>query len=332
MKNNKLAFIGTGAMATATARVAYDSGYKNIIMYGIDEQERTELSNGINTKYFPNSVKLPNFKTTDELDFALENVSYIVIAVPSKVMDKVMNQIVNNLNSEVIIINVAKGFYPGTEVSLHEGITNKTKKNKFVKGVVSLIGPSHAEEIVTSTPTIVSVVGKDEKIIVEVQNIFNCEYFRTYMQTDVIGAEVGASYKNILAIASGISNGLGYGINTTAALISRGIAEMARFNKAMKGKVDTIMGLTGIGDLVVTAMSPLSRNFTFGKELASKGKKALKTTTTVEGIAALDIIYKIAKKKNLELPIINFLYGVIHEGKDMHKMINSLWNRGLKSE
>ena len=321
---NKIAIIGSGAMATAVAKVAFDTGNENITIYGVDEKELSDLSKGLNSKYFPDTIKLPNFKTTSDLEVALNDVDFIILATPSKVMNIVLNQVISKLSNEAIIINVAKGFYPGTKFSLHEGIYQQTSNNKFIKGVVSLIGPSHAEEIVKSAPTIVSVVGNDIDVIKKAQTLFNNRYFRTYIQTDVKGAEVGAAYKNVLAIASGVSSGLGYGINTTAALLTRGLAEMMRFNKLMGGKTETIMGLTGIGDLIVTAMSPLSRNFTFGKNLALKGKAALNTEATVEGITALGIIHEIGAEEKLDLPIVEFLYNVIYNEESIKELVKSL--------
>lgn len=329
---NKIAMIGSGAMATAIAKVIYDAGNENIVIYGVDEVEVNELKKGINTKYFPNSVKLPNFETTTNLAEALDGAEYIVTAVPSKVMAGVIQAMEPLFNTDVKIINVSKGFYPNTHMSLHEGIKHATKHIPFVKGVVSLIGPSHAEEIALGLPTVVALVDKDKKLCLEMEELFNTNYFRTYVQTDVKGAEVGAAYKNVLAIASGVSAGLGYGINATAALLTRGLAEMRRFNKVMKGKDETIIGLTGVGDLIVTATSDLSRNYTFGKNLAKNKKEALKTTNTVEGLVALDVIHNIAKDKKIELPIVEFLYQSVHNDIDMTKIVEKLWSRDLKSE
>lgn len=324
---NKITIIGSGAMATATSKVIFDSGYENITIYGIDKGELSDLEKGINTNYFPKSIQLPNFHVEENIKHALENAEYVILAVPSKFMDKVLEQVLDNLNSKVIIINISKGFYPGTHMSIHRGIKSITKNHSLVRGVVSLIGPSHAEEIVQSMPTIVAVVDTDKKILKETQKLFNNDYFKTYMQTEVKGAEVGASYKNVLAIASGIASGLGYGINTMAAILTRGIAEMLRFNKAMKGKDKTIMGLTGIGDLIVTATSDLSRNYTFGKTIGLKGIDAVDETKTVEGLTALKVIYEIGKEKNIYLPIVNSLNDIIFNKGKVQEVITILWNK-----
>ncbi|MCK5806879.1 MAG: NAD(P)H-dependent glycerol-3-phosphate dehydrogenase [Mycoplasmataceae bacterium] len=329
----RISIIGSGAMATAMAKVLFDSGNKDIRVFGINDEELKELSQGMNTKYFPNSTQLPSLETYNEMDDAVKGSDYVVFAVPSKVMDVTLEAVLKEIDREVVLINVAKGFYPGTTLSLHEGIKAATKEDKRIRGVVSIIGPSHAEEIVKGIPTAVSVVDKDKKLCAEVQGLFNNDYFRTYIQQDVKGAEVGAAYKNVLAIASGIANGLGFGINTTAALLTRGLAEMQRFNKVMKGKQSTIMGLTGIGDLIVTATSDLSRNYTFGKTLAIEGvKKALASNITIEGLTSLDVIYKIGKDKNIELPIVNNLYKVIHDEIDPSKVVKDLFKRELRTE
>ncbi|MCR8613312.1 MAG: NAD(P)H-dependent glycerol-3-phosphate dehydrogenase [Mycoplasma sp.] len=330
---NKVSIIGTGAMATAVGKVIYDSGFKNIQFYGIDEKEISDLKNGKNTKYFSEEINLPSFEVSTDLNEVLHETNYIILVVPSKVMNIVMKNILNDLKSDVVIINASKGFYPETNFSLHEGILNATKNNKYVKNIVSLIGPSHAEQIVIEMPTTVALVSEDEEVIKNIQKLFNNNYFRTYLQTDVKGAEVGAAYKNALAIASGIVSGLGYGINTTAALLTRGISEMSIFNDFIGGEQKTLMGLTGLGDLIVTAMSPLSRNFSFGKELAKFGvDNAFNTDKTVEGIESVKYIAKISRTSNIDLPIINFLYDVIFEKRDIKKLLKELWNRDLKSE
>ena len=332
MQNKKVAVIGSGAMGSALAKVVFDHGNTDVFVYGIDEKEVSDLNKGVNTKYFPVNVNIPITKATLDLKEALTEVDYIVLAVPSKFMDSVIDNILDVLDNDALIINGSKGFYPGTMMSLHEGIEAQTKDNKFIKGVVSLIGPSHAEQIVLEKPTIVASVSDVVELADEVRNLFVSPYFRTYIQTDVKGSEVGAAYKNVLAIAAGLSEEIGNGINTLAALLTRGIAEMARYNEFQGGEPDTIMGLTGLGDLIVTATSDLSRNFTFGREFIRKGTEALDTNITVEGLTAIKYITKIAKKNDIHLPIVTTLYSVLYEGWDVNDTIEALWASGSKFE
>ena len=326
----KIAIIGSGALATSFGKVLKDAG-NSVQIYGIDNKELEELKKGKNTKYFPETIKLPNFDVTNNIEVALKDANYIVIATPSVVVDKVMPLIIKFAKDALLIIG-SKGFYPGTTLSLHEGIKNETKKNETIRGVVSLIGPSHAEEIVLEAPTTVAAVDTNIKLCNEVQKLVFTDYFKAYAQTDVIGAEVGAAYKNILAIASGLTQGMGYGINTTAALLTRGMVEMRRYNKFAGGQVETLAGLTGFGDIIVTATSDLSRNFTLGKKFAKEGKKAMETNITVEGVSALKNIYKIGKENKLDLPIVNFLYAVLFDSLDPKTFVKTIWNRGMKSE
>lgn len=331
--NKKIAIIGTGAMGTAMGKVLSDRKKKyDIVFYGINESELNELKTGTNSNYFSSSIELPNFETTNSITKALDDADYILLALPSHVMHLVLGEVMGNISTEALIINVSKGFFPGTQKSLHNGIKDATAHSKLIRGVVSLIGPSHAEEVVKSAPTIVSAVDYDMELIKEVQNLFSNDYFRVYAQTDVAGAEVGAAYKNVLAIASGLTTGLGYGINTTAALLTRGLSEMQKFNQLQGGQAQTLMGLSGIGDLIVTAMSPLSRNWTFGNELATNKKEALKTTKTVEGIVALKIIHQIAKDNSLELPLVNFLHDIVFGDNEPSDFNKQLWSRALTSE
>ncbi|MBN3534362.1 NAD(P)H-dependent glycerol-3-phosphate dehydrogenase [Mycoplasma procyoni] len=328
----KITIIGSGAMGTALAKVIYDSGFQNILIYGIDQKELSDLKEGKNTKYFPETTKLPEFNTTTSLKEALDGVSYIVFAIPSKFANVVFKDILANLNSKVSVINAAKGFYPGTNLSLQEGLKMEAKGNENIEAVVSLLGPSHAEEIVREQLTAVALVENDLSKASKVQKLFNNDYFRTYLQTDEIGSEVGGAYKNILAIASGMLHASGYGINTAAALLTRGLAEARRFNKELGGQDTTLMGLTGIGDLIVTALSPLSRNFSFGKQFIEQGKEALSTQTTVEGLTAINSVIEIAKRKNIDLPIVFALNEVLNFRMTFKEVTEKIWQRELKSE
>ncbi|MGX9395837.1 NAD(P)H-dependent glycerol-3-phosphate dehydrogenase [Mycoplasma sp. 1573] len=330
--SNKITVIGSGSMGTACAKILHKNGH-DVTIYGVDTTELEQLKQGKNLKYFPESIYLPNFKTTNNLKEALDKTNYVLLAVPSKFMDQVFNDVLANLNSEVMFINVAKGFYPGTIIPLHTAMKQKTANNTNVKGVVSLIGPSHAEEIVKDSITVVDSVDCDENKAKLVQQLFSNDYFRVYTQTDEIGAEIGSIYKNVLAIASGILDAKGYGINTRAALITRGLVEMRKYAEANGGKLETLFGLTGIGDLIVTAFSEFSRNFSFGKLYGQKGKEALDTKMTVEGLTALKAIYdNVISKKQMELPITEGLYKVIYEDYDLELMLKNLIKRDLKGE
>lgn len=330
--DKKITVIGSGAMATAISKALYDAGNKNILIYGVDILELEDLKKGFNKKYFGEKIKLPLFRTTNNLQDAINEASYVVLAVPSIAMKKVFKNILNILKKEILVISVSKGFYPDSSMSLHEGLIFESKNNKFIRGVVSVTGPSHAEEIVEEQLTTICAVDFSIENAKEVQKMLSNNYLKLYVQTDVVGAEVGSTFKNILAIFAGIANELGYGINTLAAILTRGLNEMKIYNEKKGGKISTILGLTGVGDLIVTATSDLSRNFSFGKEFVRNREKALKTTKTVEGIKALKHIYEENKKIKLDLPIINSLYELIFENHPIEDLKQKIWNRSLKTE
>lgn len=326
----KIAVIGSGALGTALANVLIDSNPNNdVIIYGIDKNELDDLKNGENSKYF-DDIKFNKINTTDNLDKIINKVNYIVLAVPSIAIDSIMDEIVLKNKNELLIINGCKGFYPNKEIPLHEGLTKKIKKNKNIRGVVSISGPSFAIEIIKKALTSIAAVGYDKSQLKEVQEMFKTNYFKLYRQTDVTGAEIGGIYKNILALGAGMLNELGFKINTLASYLTRGMKELATFNKAMGGKSKTIYGLTGLGDLILTATDKNSRNYTFGKNFV-KGIKETKNIT-LEGLTALKIVEKIRKKKNLYLPIQQALYNVIYGESCFDVEIKKLWTSELKDE
>ena len=327
MKN--ITIIGSGALGSAFANVLFDANPKNnILIYGIDEKELQDIEKGRNTKYF-NDIVFNKFKTSNDLNFSLKAADYIVLALPSIAIDSVIKSIEQNVEKEVLIINGCKGFYPNTELPLHEGILKKIKSNKKIRGLVSISGPSFAIEIIKKSLTSVVAIGYDKNQIAEVQKLFNNSYFKLYIQSDVIGSEVGGIYKNILSIGSGILNQLGYKINTLASYLTRGVKEMAIFNKFMGGKEKTIYGLTGLGDLILTATDINSRNFQFGINFI---KKEIDKNATVEGLTALKIVEKIRIENNLNLPICSTLYNIIYKNSDAEEEIKKLWNNDEDEE
>lgn len=332
-KNKKITIIGSGALGTAFANLLVDAGQKNVLVYGIDNQELEDLKKGQNTKYFSKETTFNKMNVSNDFEQAINGAEYIIIALPSIVIDDVITKIDKTIRNSFLIVNGSKGFYPNTETSIHSGIENKLKNNQYFRGCVTLSGPSFALEIVEKSLTTICAISHKLELAQEIQQMFYTNYFKLYTQTDVIGAEVGGIYKNILAIGSGIITQLGYKINTIASFLTRGMNEMSTFNNFMGGKLETIYGLSGLGDLILTATDMNSRNFTFGKKFVQDKSIFQKDSKiTLEGVFALKIVENIRKKNNLYLPIAEAIYNIIFEQKDVKEQIDKLWNKNLKEE
>lgn len=230
-----------------------------------------------------------------------------------------------------IVVNVSKGLEKGTLLRLSQVISDELKNPK---GVAVLSGPSHAEEVARGIPTSIVAASESHTTAEIVQSIMSAENLRIYTSDDLIGVELGGALKNIIAIAAGFCDGLGLGDNSKAALITRGLAEMARLGVCMGAKEYTFAGLTGIGDLVVTCTSRHSRNNRFGHKVG-KGMpidEALKEVGTVEGYYAADMAHALAQKYKIEMPIIEECYAVLYGGKDVRNVTNDLMRRPNRSE
>ena len=206
---------------------------------------------------------------------------------------------------------------------------------KKLSSVVSLIGPSHAEEVVIRMLTTICAVSQNEADAKKIQHLFSNDYLRVYRGNDEVGSEIGVAVKNAIALASGMLSGLGYGDNTRAALITRGLAEMIRFGTALGGRAETFMGLTGMGDLIVTCTSVHSRNFQACFEIGKAGNAQIfwdTNTKTVEGVRTAKIVHEIAAEKGIDMPIVNEIYSVLYEGKSPVQSARDLMLRDLKPE
>ncbi len=330
MKIKKITVIGSGALGTSLANVLKDSNDKNdILIYGIDDNELNDLKIGKNSKYFP-EINFHAFSVTKNLKEAIHNADYLVLALPSIAIESIISEIVNNIKSPTLIINGCKGFFPNTTTPLHEEISNRVKVNSNIRGVVTLSGPSFASEIIKKSLTSIAAIGYNIDHLIEVQKLFKTNYFKLYCQSDVIGAEVGGIYKNILAIGAGMLTQLGYKINTLAVYLTRGMKELSTFNKFMGGKEQTVYGLTGLGDLILTATDVNSRNFTFGMNYIKKEKDT--KNITLEGLTALKVVENIREKNNLSLPIQEALYNVIYKNNSVEEEIKKLWDRDWHKE
>lgn len=329
----KTVVIGTGSWGTALAQVLADNG-QDVILYGIDPGEIQDINeNHRNSKFFPETELNPALKATGNLEDAAD-ADIVLLAVPSAAIAPVARQVADVLKKKAIWINVAKGFNPGTNERLSEVLRREIPADKL-SSVVSLIGPSHAEEVVERQLTTIDAVSLNEKDAETVQKLFSNGYMRIYTGTDEIGSEFGAAVKNVMAIASGIIAGLGYKDNTRAALITRGLQEMIRFGSHFGGNPETFIGLTGVGDLIVTCSSWNSRNFQAGYQIGKENdvKHFLETNKkTTEGIRTAKIVHDLARQEGIDVPICEEVYQILYEGKEPRLCASDLMLRDLKKE
>lgn len=327
--------IGGGSWGTTLAQVLTDNGHTCLI-YDINASFVDAINNTHIHPFFTDVVLPESISATLDLENAVNFSDYLLLAVPTKVMREVVLRGINKLlTSPKVFINVSKGIEPGTLKRISE-IVEEEIDPKYLKGFVVLTGPSHAEEVILRKLTVLVSASKDHELAKEVQLLFsNDKYLRVYTSNDLIGCELGGAIKNAIAVVSGISTGLGLGENARAALISRGVLEIVAIVEALGGKKETAFGLTGIGDLIVTASSENSRNFRAGKKIGL-GENVLdvvnNSTQTVEGVRTIVAANQIAEQYNLTLPIIQTAYQVLFNGLEAKEAVYKLLSRALKME
>ena len=326
-----ISVIGAGSWGTALALLLYKNGHK-VTVWSIMQDEIDMLKREHEHKDKLPGVKLPeDMEFTTDLEQAVKGKDVLVLAVPSPYTRSTSHSMASYVEKGQIIVNVAKGIEEHTLLTLSQIIEEEVPQAE----VAVLSGPSHAEEVGRGIPTTI-VVGARKKATAEyLQNIFMSEVFRVYISPDVLGIELGAALKNVVALAAGIADGLGYGDNTKAALITRGIAEIARLGTAMGGKAETFSGLTGIGDLIVTCASMHSRNRRAGI-LIGQGytmEEAMKEVKmVVEGVYSAKAAMELAAKYQVQLPIIEQVNKVLFEGKPADEAVKNLMLRDKKIE
>lgn len=328
---SKVAFLGGGSFGTALGILLADKGLE-VSIYDRNKSVVDDINlNKKNDKYIKDLVIPKNVTAFNDLDEALKDIKFLVLAVPSHVVRAASRSIKGKISSDVIIVSIAKGIEEGTNLRLSEVIEEELPNNK----VVILSGPSHAEEVAFDIPTTVVVSSKDKEAANIVQDLFMTNNFRVYINEDLVGVEIGGAVKNIIALAAGVCDGIGYGDNTKAALMTRGMAEIVRVGMKLGGKPETFLGLTGMGDLIVTCTSLHSRNRRAGYLIGS-GKSAEEATKevgmVVEGIKACRAFYELKEKLQVEMPITDILYRVLFENKDPKDAVVFLMGREKKSE
>lgn len=329
----KAVVIGSGSWGTGLAQVLCDNKV-DVTIYGNCESEINDINeNHRNSKYFGGIQIHPDLKSTTDIN-VVKGSDIVVLSVPTIAIESVCKQIDEILDKKTIIVNTSKGFHPETFERM-SCVIRENISEEHLSSVVSLIGPSHAEEVVIRMLTTICAVSLNEEDAKTVQETFSNEYLRIYTGTDEIGSEVGVAVKNAIALASGILSGLGYGDNTRAALMTRGLMEMTRFGVAMGGKKETFMGMTGIGDLIVTCTSQHSRNFQAGYEIGKAGTAKIfweTNTKTVEGVRTAKAVHEKARELGIDMPIVNEIYAVLFENKNARESAKQLMTRDLKPE
>lgn len=326
----KISIIGSGGWGTANAVLLSNNGHE-VLLWSYFREESEGLSLYHENKKFLPGVKIPdNVRFTSEIcDCA--DADLIVMATPSHAMRNVAKALSPYVKDGQIILNISKGFDDKTGKRLSEVILSEIPSAK----VASMSGPSHAEEVGIGMPTTNVVAHSELEVAYYIQDIYMSPSFRVYTTDDIIGLEMGGSLKNIIALAAGVCDGLGYGDNTKAALMTRGLVEMTRLGVAMGAKAETFSGLTGIGDLIVTCTSMHSRNRRAGI-LIGKGMTAKDAETqvdmTVEGIRAAYSAYELAKKYGVEMPIVETIYNVLNGYLDIKDAAMALMGREKKHE
>lgn len=326
--------IGTGSWGTALANVLADNGH-NCLMWGKTETTINELNEQhTNHKYLPEAQLNKYLKATTDLKQAVHHAEILILAVPTKAIRSVTAQINDVSVAPKIIIHVSKGIEPLTFKRISEMIEEEMN-TVLLKGVGVLSGPSHAEEVAIKQPTTVAVASKDISVARIAQDLFMNEYFRVYTNDDLIGVEIGGALKNIIALAAGITDGLGYGDNAKAALMTRGLAEITRLGTKMGADPMTFLGLAGIGDLIVTCTSVHSRNWKCGNMLgkgATLDEALAQMGMVVEGVRTTEAAYEMSKAFNVEMPITSALYKLLFEGLDVNTGVMELMSREKKNE
>lgn len=328
----KVGVLGGGSWGTTLALVLHEKKLPVKIWEISTEQVEIINKKHENVRYLPNIFIPQEIEITNCLEDVVKEADIIVIAIPSQAVREVVKQIAPMVTPNVVVISGVKGLEIATMKRMSEVIAEYLPQKTKI-GVIS--GPSHAEEVSRKLPTAIVASAEDEKIAKFIQEIFSTSNLRIYTNTDVIGVELGGALKNIIAIAAGIVDGLGLGDNTKAALITRGLVEIIRIGKILGGKESTFLGLSGLGDLVVTCTSKYSRNRYLG-EMIGKGntlEEVLgKMTMVAEGVPTTKAARELARKVGVELPITEEVYKILFELKNPTQAINTLMMRPMKME
>lgn len=333
----KIAVLGSGSWGTALGQVLAENGHE-VVLWGREDHIADEINQAHTNSHFLPGINLPTaIVATTDLKAALDQATVLLFVLPTKAIRSVARQVASYLSqsdAQPLLVHATKGLEQGTHLRVSQMIEEEISRQDY-QDLVVLSGPSHAEEVARHDLTTVTAACPNLQAAEKVQALFKNHYFRIYTNTDVVGVEMGAALKNIIALGAGVLAGAGYGDNAKAALVTRGLAEISRMGIKLGADPLTFVGLSGVGDLVVTCTSPHSRNWQAGNLLA-KGysKEAIEEEIqmVVEGIATCQSAYELAKESGIEMPITEALYGLIYEGAQVKEGLLRLMTRDGKQE
>jgi len=332
-----IAVIGAGAWGTALAIVLGRKGTHNVRLWAYEQEVCASISlRRVNELFLPGMEIPSNVDSTNSVAEAVKGAEIVLSVMPSHHARAIYTQMLPHLHQEMLFVSATKGIENETLLRMTQVIREVLGSAGITPRLAALSGPTFAKEVAKGDPTAITVASTDRELAAIVQHEFSDPNFRVYRNEDVTGVELGGSLKNVIAIASGIVDGLGLGYNTAAALITRGLAEIARLTVACGGRLETMAGLAGLGDLVLTCTGGLSRNRTVGVELG-KGRKlpdiiAGMRGMVAEGVLTTNAAVGLAKKMGVEMPITAQMYEILHDGKKPHDAIRELMTRPSTSE
>lgn len=327
----KVAVLGGGSWGTAMALLLAKKGHSVEMWLRNEEQVEDIKRDRENKKYLPGPIFPENLTVSSDIEKTILGKDIIVLATSSHGIRGVLNASKSIIKKDQIITNLSKGIENDSLMTISQVVEEILPDNKFV----ALSGPTHAEEVAVDIPTTIVSASRDKEAAEYIQDVFMTDIFRVYTNPDVIGVELGGALKNVIALAAGISDGLNYGDNTKAALMTRGVFEMTRLGEKMGAHITTFSGLAGIGDLIVTCTSMHSRNRRAGILIgqgASMEEAVEEIGMVVEGIRTCKSTYNLAKKYGVEMPISQELYRVLYEGSPVRDAVPNLMGRDRKFE
>ena len=326
--------VGAGSWGTALANLLASKGY--VVDHWVYEEDvkRQMVAEKENQRFLPGVILSENLHPSGDLDAVVADKELVLVVTPSHVMRQTIERCGHAFSPDTLVVSASKGIENKTHLTM-SGVLKEVIPVLSSDRVAVLSGPSFAKEVARQMATLVTVASKSENTASTVQKVFATPFFRVYTINDVIGTELGAAVKNVIAIAAGVIDGLGLGLNTRAALITRGLVEIRRLGLALSAQPRTFTGLAGVGDLILTCTGDLSRNHTIGKQIG-EGKQLKQLLAEMhmvaEGVKTARSVYNLSNKMGVEMPISHAIYRVLYENLNPKTALNQLMTRDLKQE